>query len=100
MAFQISSVKTRYFEFEDPATRSILHLEPPKLKTINQFEKLDNRSTPEELAAVIAKMVSKNKEMREVTADEIMEWMNSDQISAFIKAFMGWLNGVRASDPN
>lgn len=100
MAFQISSVKTRYFEFEDPTTGGILHIEPPKLKTMNEFEKLDHRNTPEEMAAVIAAMLSKNKEGRNVTAGEVMCWMDPDQLSAFIRAFGGWVNGVKANDPN
>lgn len=98
--FQITSVKTRYFEFEAPDTGEILHLEPPKLETVNEFEKLDRTSTPADLAAVIAKMISKNKEQRDVTTNDVMAWMDSDQAGAFIGAFMGWMNGVRQSDPN
>lgn len=100
MAFQISSVKTRYFDFEDPTTDGILHIEPPKLKTMNEFEKLNNQNSPEDLAAVVAKMLSKNKEGRDVTADDVMNWMDSDQISVFINAFLCWVNGVKANDPN
>lgn len=100
MAFQITSVKTRYFDFEAPDTGEILHLEPPKLETVNEFEKLDRNNTPEDLAAVIAKMISGNKESRVVTTGEVMRWMNGDQVSGFIGAFMGWMNGIRANDPN
>ena len=100
MAFQISSVKPRYFDFEDPETGKILHLEPPKLGTVNEFEKLDSNNTPEDLASVIAQMISKNMEKREVTAADVLNWMDGDQASAFIRAFMGWMNGVRLSDPN
>lgn len=99
-AFQITSVKTRYFEFEAPDTGAILHLAPPKLETVNELEKLDRTNTPEDLAAVIAKMISKNKEGREVSKEEVLKWMDADQAGAFIGAFMGWMNGVRTNDPN
>lgn len=100
MAFQIASVKTRYFEFEHPSTGVILHVEPPKLKTMNEFEKLNSQNSPEDLALVVAKMLSKNKEGYAVTADDVMDWMDADQISVFISAFLGWINGVKANDPN
>lgn len=100
MAFQITGVKTRYFDFENPDTGEILHLEPPKLKTVNQFTKLDDHSTIEDLATVVSRMISKNKEGYQVDAETIMEWMTADQISAFASAFIGWVNGTRANDPN
>lgn len=100
MAFQISSVKTRYFEFEDPTTGGVLHIEPPKLKTLDRFTNLNEKNSLDELAFVVAMMISKNKENRLVTEEDVMEWMNNDQISAFINAFMGWVNGTKSNDPN
>lgn len=100
MVFRIAGVKPRYFEFENPDTGKILHLEPPALGTVNKYDALDHTSTSVDLAAVIAEMISKNKEACEVTAADVMDWMSVDQASAFLREFLGWMNGVRASDPN
>lgn len=98
--FQISGVKMRYFEFEAPDTGKILHIKPPALATVNKYEELDHTSLPEELAAVIAEMISNNKESRQITAETVMAWMSIDQASGFLMAFLGWMNGVRENDPN
>ena len=98
--FQISSVQTRYFEFEAPDNLKVLHIEPPKLKTLNRLSKLRSDASPEEMTGIIAIIISKNRENRKVDGKLVMEWMNSDQLAAFIKAFLGWLNDTKEKDPN
>lgn len=98
--FQISGVTTRYFEFEAPDSRKVLHIEPPKLKTLNRLAKLRKDASPEEMTGIIAAIISKNRENRKVDGNTVMEWMTSDQLAAFIKAFLGWLNETKESDPN
>ena len=98
--FQISGVKTRYFEFEAPDNMKVLHIEPPKLKTLNRLSKLRRDASPEEMTGIIATIISKNRENRRVDSKLVMEWMTSDQLAAFIKAFLGWLNDTKENDPN
>lgn len=98
--FQISGVKTRYFEFEAPDNLKVLHIEPPKLKTLNRLSKLRSDASPEEMTGIIATIISKNRENRKVDSKLIMEWMNSDQLAAFIRAFLSWLNETKENDPN
>ena len=98
--FQISGVKTRYFEFEAPDNLKVLHIEPPKLKTLNRLSKLRSDASPEEMTGIIATIISKNRENRKVDSKLIMEWMNSDQLAAFIRAFLSWLNDTKENDPN
>lgn len=98
--FQISGVKTRYFEFEAPDNLKVLHIEPPKLKTLNRLSKLRSDASPEEMTGIIATIISKNREGRKVDSKLIMEWMNSDQLAAFIGAFLSWLNDTKEKDPN
>lgn len=100
--FQISGVKPRYFEFEAPDSKKTLHIEPPKLKTLNKLTKIFKMEdpTPEELAQVVAVIIGKNRERRSVQASTVMDWMDVDQISAFIGEFLGWLNDTKKSDPN
>lgn len=98
--FQISGVKTRYFEFEAPDNRKVLHIEPPKLKTLNRLSKLRSDASPEEMTAIIAAIISKNREGRKVDGNLVMEWMNSDQLAAFTEAFLNWLNDTKEKDPN
>lgn len=100
--FRISGVKPRYFEFEAPDNGRVLHIEPPKLKTMNQLNNLAKakQSGISETANVIAKIISKNKENRRIDANTVMEWMDGDQLTAFLKAFVGWMKDEKESDPN
>ena len=100
--FILSSVKTRYFDFQAPDNKKVLHIEPPKLKTMNRLNKLAKADDPgvDEMADIVARIIGKNKESRKVNADTIMEWMDADQLAAFISAFLSWLNKTKESDPN
>lgn len=100
--FTLTSVKTRYFDFQAPDNKKVLHVEPPKLKTMNKLNKLAKADDPgiDEMAGVVAKIIGKNKEGRKINADTIMEWMDADQLTAFIAAFLGWLNKTKENDPN
>lgn len=98
--FQISSVKTRYFEFEAPDNLQVIHIEPPKLKTLKRLSGLAKNASVAELSDVIARIISKNKEGRKVNADLVALWMDPDQLSAFISEFLGWLNKAKTNDPN
>lgn len=102
MAFKITSVKTRYFEFEAPDNGQVLLLEPPKLKTLKKMEDIQKNkdSGIEDLATLIARLISKNKQKRKVTADQVMDWMDMDQMREFTRAFLGWLKRERTNDPN
>lgn len=99
--FKVSGVKTRYFEFEAPDNGRVLHIEPPKLKTMNRLGELQKGShTIKDIAAAVAKLISKNKEGRKVTADNVMDWMDSDQVAAFIMAYLAWVRDEKQNDPN
>lgn len=100
--FRLSSVKTRYFEFEAPDNNRVLHIEPPKLKTLNQLNELSKQGKHSigEMAGMIAKLISKNKENRKVTTDMVMEWMDSDQLASFVKSFVAWIRDEKKNDPN
>ena len=100
--FQISSVKTRYFEFEAPDNRKVLLIEPPKLKTLKNMEdvQMNQNASFTDVAAVVAKLMSKNKQNRKITADQVMDWMDVDQMRAFIQAYIGWMKAEKANDPN
>lgn len=100
--FKISCVKTRYFEFEAPDNNRVLLLEPPKLKTLKEMEDIqkDKDSGISDVAALIAKLISKNKSGRKVTADLVMSWMDIDQMKEFLGAFMSWIRQEHKTDPN
>lgn len=100
--FKISNVKTRFYEFENPDSGRVLHIEPPKLKTLRCLERLATQKdvSIEEMAGQIARVVSKNRERFQVSGDKIMEWMNVDQLGAFLKDFISWLNNEKTNDPN
>lgn len=100
--FQISSVKTRYFEFEAPDNRKVLHVEPPKMKTLKMLEDLqrNQNSSITDVATAVARLMSKNKQQRKITADQVMDWMDIDQMRAFMQAYLGWLKAERANNPN
>lgn len=100
--FQISGVKTRYFEFEAPDSRKVLLIEPPKLKTLKNLEDVERnqKASFTDVAAVVAKLMSKNKQQRKITADQVMDWMDVDQMRAFMQAYIGWMRAEKANDPN
>lgn len=99
--FKVSNVKTRYFEFEAPDNGRVLHIEPPKLKTMNRLAELQKGShTIKDIAVAVAKLISKNREGRKVTAENVMDWMDSDQVAAFIKAYLKWVRDEKQNDPN
>lgn len=100
--FQISGVKTRYFEFEAPDNRKVLLIEPPKLKTLKNLEDVQRNQNASftDVAAVVAKLMSKNKQQRKITADQVMDWMDVDQMRAFMQAYIGWMRAEKANDPN
>ena len=59
--FVLSGVKKRYYEFQAPDNKQVLHIEPPKLKTLNRMNDLSRPdSTPKEAAEVVARVIAKN----------------------------------------
>lgn len=100
--FKISNVKTRYYELEAPDSGKVIFIEPPKLKTLRNLENLSRQDSPtiESMAEQIARVISKNKAGRKVTADQVMEWMTTDELSEFISDYLRWLNKEKTSDPN
>lgn len=79
----------------------MLHIEPPKLKTLNRMNDLSRPdSTPKEAAEVVARVIAKNKEHRKITADTVMEWMDMDQLAGFVLDFVSWLSNEKKNDPN
>lgn len=102
MAFKITSVKTRYFEFEAPDNNQVLLLEPPKLKTLKKMEDIqkDEHAGIRDIALLVAILLSKNKNGRRISEDQTMAWMDIDQMKAFLTEFMRWLSHERKTDPN
>lgn len=100
--FRIANVAVRYYEFEHPETRKVLHIEPPKLKTLRNLQNISKSDTTsiDEMAEAIAKVIGKNKERVRVEPEKILEWMDSDQLAAFIKDYLSWLNKEKKRDPN
>lgn len=99
--FVLSGVKKRYYEFQAPDNNQVLHIEPPKLKTLNRMNDLSRPdSTPKEAAEVVARVIAKNKEHRKITADTVMEWMDMDQLAGFVLDFVSWLSNEKKNDPN
>ncbi|MBQ7001693.1 MAG: hypothetical protein IJN67_11725 [Oscillospiraceae bacterium] len=100
--FKLSSVKPRYFEFEAPDNLKVLHIEPPKLKTLKRMNDLvtGGHAGIEETVAIAARILNKNREKRRITADMVMDWMDASQLTAFIKAFILWVSDEKQNDPN
>ncbi len=100
--FSIAKLPVRTYEFEHPETGTVLHILPPKLETLEIFNKVfsDPNATPDSLAGVTSVILAGNQEKEEVTKKQVMHWMDSDQLAAFVSDFLGWLNGVKTADPN
>ncbi len=100
--FSLANVKARTYEFEHPDTGRPLHIKPPKLAVLQRFTTaFDNpQMTPAEAAEVLAEVIGHNAEGCKVTTEMVAEWMDTDQMVAFVSDFLGWLNKEKASDPN
>ena len=100
--FKLTSVQVRSYEFEDPDDGSVLHILPPKLETMEIFSKVftDTNAAPKDLAGIVGAVISDNEEKKRITAKQVMRWMNTDQLAAFVDDFLGWVNGTKASNPN
>lgn len=102
MAFKITNVKTRYFEFENPDSGQILYIEPPKMKTLKSLEDIQKAKDTKvmDVACLVSRLLSKNKRNFVVSPDKILVWMDMDQMQAFLREFMTWLSDARSNDPN
>lgn len=102
MAFKLSAVQVRLYEFEHPATGDILHIRPPKLEAMEIFNKVftTNTSTTKDMAGVTGAILSDNEEGVQITAKQLMAWANVDQLEALIDDFLGWVNKTKEQNPN
>lgn len=102
MPFKITSVKTRYFEFENPDDGRILYIEPPKMKTLKELEDMQKARDTRvmDVACLLARLISKNKRNFKISPEKVLSWMDMDQMQAFMKAYMGWLSNEHQTDPN
>lgn len=102
MAFKITSVRTRYFEFENPDDGRILYVEPPKMKTLKELEDMQKARDTRvmDVAGLVARLISKNKRNFRVSAEKILSWMDMDQMQGFMRAYMSWLSNEHSTDPN
>lgn len=96
--FSVANVKPRYFEFQQPGGDNVLKIEPPKVKTLRELEEIGTEYS--KLIAVIAKIIAKNTAGYRVTPEMVEDWMDVDQMNAFISDFMDWLRAERKADPN
>lgn len=100
--FSLAKLPVRTYEFEHPETGAVLHVKAPKLETLQVFNTVfsDPNATPDSLAGIMATILKDNQEETTVTKKQVMHWMDSDQLAAFVGDFLGWLNGVKSADPN
>lgn len=100
--FKLSAVQVRLYEFENPEDGTILHVRPPKLDSMEIFNKVftDAKSSVKDLAGVTGAILSDNEEGVRITAKQLMYWANIDQLEALIDDFLGWVNKTKADNPN
>lgn len=100
--FKLSGVKPRYFEFEAPDNKRVLHIESPKLKTLRRMNDLvtSGNAGIKETVNIAARILNKNREGRKITEDMIMDWMDAEQLKAFMVAFVSWISDQKQNDPN
>lgn len=98
--FDLNLVPKRYFEFKVPGSGKVLHIQPPKLKTLKKWEDVEEDGSVEELADAVACIISKNRENHKVTKEAVMDWMDQDQLAAFMSAYAAWLKKEKDTNPN
>lgn len=98
--FDLNLVPKRYFEFKVPGSGKVLHIQPPKLKTLKKWEDIEEDGSVAELANVVASIISKNRDNFKITGDTVLEWMDQDQLTAFMSAYAKWLKREKDTNPN
>ena len=98
--FDLNTVPKRYFEFKVPGSGKVLHIQPPKLKTLKQWEDIEEDGSVADLANAVARIISKNRENYKVTGENVLEWMDQDQLAAFMSAYAKWLKKEKDTNPN
>lgn len=99
--FKLSSLPTRYFEFEAPDNLKVLHIEPPKVKTLNRLRAwIKGNGGIDEATVIVSIIISKNQENRPVSPKLVAEWMTVDQLLEFVSSFHRWVYGTKENDPN
>jgi len=83
-----------------------LDVEPPKLKVLKKLLKMtkidtDNKEETEkvfdDLIEALSIALSKNKQNRKVTVDEIDDLLDIDEIQDLLTAYFDWVNEINHS---
>jgi len=96
MSFDISSVRTRFFELR--INEQLFEIEPPTKKMLSAIAEAQKSNDFDQLVEDLAVVLSKNKQNHTFTAKSL-ENFTIDQIGMLIKAYFGWVREVQ-TDPN
>lgn len=66
----------------------------PKLKVFKQFQELGENSTVEDISGVLSAILSKNKQKIEVSADYLLDNLDSSDLAQILADFGQWLNEI------
>lgn len=81
-----------------------LDVEPPKLKALKKILKVSNannivdaESVFEDMTEALSIALSKNKQNRKVTVDEIDDWLDVDEIIDLLNNYVVWIEEINSS---
>lgn len=85
---------TFHVELEnDDGKQYVLSVFSPKMKAIRNFSKLDEKSADsiDETAECISDFLSRNRENIVITAEEVLDIFDVEEMSRFIEDFFDWI---------
>lgn len=100
----LTAVRRRFYEVK-PWGSLRLALKPVSLKLVRQIAhivKLSGRNDPaalDELPVLVARLLSANRSGYKVSAAQVYDHLDYDQIAALLAGYFGWLQAEK-SDPN
>lgn len=103
--YDMTNLITRYFTIK---FRNGLQLdvEPPKLKALKKILKVANvninnltdaENVFEDITEALTIALSKNKQNRKVTVDEIDDWLDIDEIIDLLNNYVEWIETINSS---
>jgi len=98
--FDINSINKRHFGVKFGNVS--IEVEPPKLKVLKRFaklQKIEKEESTEELIDIMCSVLSKNKTGYKITAELIEENFDTDDMFSLLTVYFNWVGEVN-NNPN
>lgn len=95
MEYEFKKGFRRHLKVTFPDGKTILHLNPPKLKLIKKMSKITNDTDMDELSEVMTTALSNNREKTLFTIDDIDELFTLDELIEFAGIYSNFIQEIK-----